>query len=570
MPDMIRRALDAPLRTRLLFLSCLILTTLLLAQQSSRGRSPSVLASSVGGQGVEVTPSAPAALHEGATNQDRPKRVAVVGAGASGSAAAFFLRRAGREVERRLGVEEGSRMGEIVVFDKEGHVGGRSTTVYPHGDKRLRWQELGGSIFVPANRNMMKAAEHFNLTLIDPSYGEQGFGIWDGAHFVFSSSPSDRFPSSWLDSAKLLVRYGPLSPMRTKSHVSALVAKFLKLYDPVYLARRGPTGSVEDFAESIGLGSELTTRSGADWARAVVGVKDKWVNEIMGAATRVNYASEIGKIHALGAGVSMAAAGSSQIEGGNWQVFQSMLDASEATVHLGTEVADIVPLHKTWEPPSFQVMSNRTEINTGEPFDAVFFAAPWHSSPVSKKIAREFEQPIPAQKYVRLHVTYITTTKPHPDPAFFGLPAGSFVPNAVLTTGSGPRGAASGAASVPPPRFHSITWHGPVQPGADEYAVKIFSLTRLSDRFLREMLGEEPGWLLRKEWDSYPELKPISAYAPVEPMKGLHYLAAQEAWVSTMDTQTVSGREAVARTVYDWWGLGMGDCSGGESWDWTC
>lgn len=32
-------------------------------------------------------------------------------------------------------------------------------TVHPHGDESLRAQELGASIFVGANRNMMKAAE---------------------------------------------------------------------------------------------------------------------------------------------------------------------------------------------------------------------------------------------------------------------------------------------------------------------------------------------------------------------------------------------------------------------------
>lgn len=38
-----------------------------------------------------------------------------------------------------------------------------------------------------------------------------------------------------------------------------------------------------------------------------------------------------------------------------------------------------------------------------------------------------------------------------------------------------------------------------------------------------------------------------------------------------METQIISAREAVARAVDDWWGLGMGDCRGGaDAWDWTC
>ncbi|OCF36073.1 prenylcysteine oxidase/farnesylcysteine lyase [Kwoniella heveanensis CBS 569] len=588
MPFWIRSTRDLSTRTRIIFVSVLVLITILLLQPyhhilpstpfssisstsgndlkievDSASRPPSSAVEAEGWKGYYPMEDV-STIHEGAINQERPKRVAIVGAGASGTSAAFFLRRAARVVERRLGLNEGNLLGEIVVFEKEGYVGGRSTVVYPHGDERLRWQELGGSIFVDANKNMMRAAKHFNLTLIDPSYGQAGLGVWDGTQFLFTTSGSDSTTSNWLDSAKALWRYGPLSPMRTKSAVKSLVDRFLRLYDPVYMRQRGAVSSVEDFAENLELGNEYTTRTGEDWAHTVVKVGDKWLREIMGGSTRVNYATDIHQIHALGAGVSMATSGASQIEGGNYQVFRNMLDASGATVHLGTEITDIIPLNKADEPPLFHVQSNKTEINDEEPFDAVFFAAPWGSSRISKKIAREFDRPIPSQPYVHLHVTYLTTSQPHPQPSFFGLPEGSFIPNMIITASS-PKGSA-----IPPARFQSISWHGETYPGSKEYAVKIFSLTRLNERFLLELLGEEPSWLLRKEWDSYPKLRPINAYAPVQPMNGFHYLAAQEAWVSTMETQTISGREAVARTVREWWGLGLGECEDGESWEWTC
>jgi hypothetical protein len=38
-----------------------------------------------------------------------------------------------------------------------------------------------------------------------------------------------------------------------------------------------------------------------------------------------------------------------------------------------------------------------------------------------------------------------------------------------------------------------------------------------------------------------------------------------------METQTISAREAVARQVETWWGLGLGECRGGaDAWDWSC
>jgi hypothetical protein len=124
---------------------------------------------------------------------------------------------------------------------------------------------------------------------------------------------------------------------------------------------------------------------------------------------------------------------------------------------------------------------------------------------------------------VHLHVTLLTTTRAAPQPAFFGLPEGASMPTTILTTGTGAR----------PPAFQSITWHGETAPGSGEHVVKIFSRAAVPDATLRALLGEEPGWLLRKEWDSYPVLAPTKSFAPVEPVRGVQYLAAMEPWVST-------------------------------------
>lgn len=92
-------------------------------------------------------PSPPTAIHH-------PKRIAIVGAGASGSSAAFFLSRAARATHGEGAVE-------LVVFERDGRVGGRSTTVKAYGpdgadgegaadddEGRGNPVELGASIFV--------------------------------------------------------------------------------------------------------------------------------------------------------------------------------------------------------------------------------------------------------------------------------------------------------------------------------------------------------------------------------------------------------------------------------------
>lgn len=264
----------------------------------------------------------------------------------------------------------------------------------------------------------------------------------------------------------------------------------------------------------------------------------------------------------------MAAAGASAVEGGNWRIFESMLSESKASVHLDTQVRDIVPILS--DPPKFRLITNSSAAVDDTDFDAVFLATPWHDkiTHATASLDAHLAKPMARVQYVRLFVTLFSTSRPSALPSFFGLPEGTEIPSTVLTTGYTSR---HSAAPYPPPSFHSISWHGETAPGSGEHVVKVFSLTEFPDHLIRAVIGEEPGWIYRKRWESYPYLVPRSEYPPVEPLKGLQYLAALEPWISTMETQTLSAREAVARTVEDWWNLGYGDCKGGaDAWDWSC
>jgi hypothetical protein len=53
-----------------------------------------------------------------------PKRIAIIGAGASGSTAAWFLSRAGRVMKERTGKE---LIEEITVFERDDRIGGRKS-----------------------------------------------------------------------------------------------------------------------------------------------------------------------------------------------------------------------------------------------------------------------------------------------------------------------------------------------------------------------------------------------------------------------------------------------------------
>jgi prenylcysteine oxidase/farnesylcysteine lyase len=60
-----------------------------------------------------------------------------------------------------------------------------STTVYPYNNNTAYEPiELGASIFVEVNKNLWRAANEFDLPLMDPDFGSQA--IWDGEQIQFS------------------------------------------------------------------------------------------------------------------------------------------------------------------------------------------------------------------------------------------------------------------------------------------------------------------------------------------------------------------------------------------------
>jgi hypothetical protein len=102
-------------RSRLAIVVVLFLSLTLLLSQPFHFRSSGYFPPTVEAEELQY----PVSSHDGAINQLRPKRIA------SGSATAFFLRRAARVMAERIGVPEEKLVGDIVVFDKEGYIGGR-------------------------------------------------------------------------------------------------------------------------------------------------------------------------------------------------------------------------------------------------------------------------------------------------------------------------------------------------------------------------------------------------------------------------------------------------------------
>ncbi|KAJ7284612.1 Prenylcysteine lyase-domain-containing protein [Mycena rebaudengoi] len=439
-------------------------------------------------------------------NSARP-RIAIIGAGAGGTSAAFWLSKA----QERFGLDF-----EVDLYEKASYVGGRSTVVYPYENTSLPAVEVGASIFVQANKNMWRAADEFNLTRRD-FRDETGLGIWDGEKLVFTTTGGWW---SWWDSAKALLRYGWRSPRYTQAVVDSMVKQFLTLYE-----EDTPNWeSITDLSSSLNW-SELVSQTTSAFLTSK-GVSNLFVSELVEASTRVNYGQNADDIHALEGLVSLSPKGASAIEGGNFQVFEQFLKRSKAKVFLNTSVNAISPDSEQWTVESD---------NGSQTYKAVILAAPFHSTSI--QLPEELASQIPPQPYIHLHVTLLSTTLPSIPAESFSLPASTTIPPMLLTTHEGARNGGK------EPKFNSMSYHGQISEG--EWVVKIFSKARISDKWLGKMFNNTVGWVHRKEWDAYPKLPPTEAFPNIRLAPGFYYVNSFEPFISTMETETLASRNIV-------------------------
>ncbi|KAI4136649.1 MAG: hypothetical protein L6R39_007682, partial [Caloplaca ligustica] len=259
----------------------------------------------------------PQVLHRdptsGACSEDEPIRnVAVIGAGSGGASAAYYLRTLQSPCQRV----------NITVYERNDYVGGRSITVNAYDDPDFP-VEVGASIFVKVNRNLVNAAESFGLPVRGMRASRElgraeVLGVWDGDKFVFTQSDDG---NQYWNIAKLLWKYG-YSPIRTQNLMKKTVGSFLKMYYPPYF----PFTSLSKTAYDLDL-LPATAVTGQQFLETN-GISEHFSHDIIQASTRVNYAQNLSQIHGLETMVCMATDGAMSIEGGNWQIFDSMIRAS--------------------------------------------------------------------------------------------------------------------------------------------------------------------------------------------------------------------------------------------------
>ncbi|KAG6857603.1 hypothetical protein H0H87_010171 [Tephrocybe sp. NHM501043] len=427
-------------------------------------------------------------------------RIAIIGAGAGGSSAAFWISKAKERFNLSV---------EVDVYEKASYIGGRSITVHPYHNTSLPPLELGASIFVSANKNLWRASDEFNLTRRLFAQGGRT-SIWDGEEILFT------FGDGWWDTLKAILRFGVTGPKRMQQIVKTAVEKYLT----VYSSEAPNWNNIFDLSAALGYSDMVNHTASSFFLKS--GVSRRFAFELVEGATRVNYGQNLDTIHGLGGTLSMATDDARGIEGGNFQIFEQFLKRSGANVHLNTLVS-----------------VNFIEKGTG--------AAPFHSTGIALPVS--LANSIPEQPYVHLHVTLLTTTSPTPNPAYFGVSVSSALSEMTLTTYEGVRNGKK------EPQFNSLSYHGLVREG--EWAVKIFSKEKMSDEVLNELFQGKVGWVYRKRWDAYPELKPTTTFPPVKVDHAFFYVNALEPLISTMETETVASRNVVDLLLNEQFGTGI-------------
>ncbi|ODV70512.1 hypothetical protein HYPBUDRAFT_151805 [Hyphopichia burtonii NRRL Y-1933] len=428
-------------------------------------------------------------------NIDKRERIAIIGAGAGGSSAAYYLQR----------FSPGKY--DITIFEKSDSVGGRSTTVDVKGHK----VELGASVFVKANKILTNAVETFNLST--QKFGEKVKGtvaIWNGDRVVLELG------SSWWSNIKLLIKYG-LSPIRLVRLKNRFISKFLQsYYDGNF-----PFANLTDLTVESKF-SEVTHLTAEEYLYEQE-ISDDFANNLIQAATRVNYAQNLDQIHGIGSLVAVAADGAEQVKDGNWIIFDNFIKYSDAKLHLQTRVKSIMKNEEGW----LVSYDDKTSY-----FDQVIIASPFGQSRINlqsgsgKKLS---EHPV---EYVNLHVTLISTNCTI-SPSFIDSDSNES-PKSILTTKDGQGNT---------PDFYSISAIDYFE-DTDEYLYKIFSPRRIKAEFLEDVFTGCNGnisWIFRKKWRSYPYLKPNKNFGSFEIEQGLWYLNIIEPFISTMETSALAG-----------------------------
>lgn len=459
--------------------------------------------------------------------QEQPKKIAVVGAGIGGTAAAFYLRQ-----EFGDGVK-------IDVFEP-GSIGGRLATVKIGDDE----YETGGSVIHPLNLHM----KHFIEKLGIPPRKDvpSKMAIFDGKELMFEES--DWFIVNFL---RMLWRYG-FSFLRMHMWVESILDKFMRIYQ--YQQYGYSFSTLDKLLHAMGGDSFLTlVNQTLEETMIGEGFSQNFINDIVAPITRVNYGQSV-RIHGFVGAVSLAGADSGlwAVDGGNKRVCSGLLyhSKSELIPATVTSISVKVRPSKTGTTASFYEVNYVGESGSAHSlYDIVVIATPLHQGK-SDITFSGFSPPIPSHYPGRYHQTVATLVHGLLNMSYLGTtePASEFTVSDIVTTDS--KGCAINSLSSLDPVHIPEGYKRP--PASETKVWKVFSQQLLSQEQLKDMflswdsVSETP-------WLAYPSYRPPHRNTPPFILHSrLYYLNAVEWAASAMEMSAISARNVALLAHHRW------------------
>ncbi|XP_043939066.1 prenylcysteine oxidase-like [Protopterus annectens] len=457
------------------------------------------------------------------SDKSPPKRIAIVGAGIGGTAAAYFLR------------QQFGKCAQIDIFEN-GKVGGRLATTTVEGNE----YEVGGTVIHPRNLHMKDFIRQLGLKERQVNIGR--VGIYNGEKFTFEESSS-----FLINVLKLQWRYG-FNLIRLKIWLNGILEKFSRIYH--YQHQEYAFTTVEELLHALG-GDEFISMTQATVEEVLLkaGYSQKFMDEMVTPVMRINYGQNKNVSAFVGA-VSLAGAQPNlwAVEGGNWLVCQGLINAASAELVQGRVTAvecQSPPSRAEKTFSSYKLDIEKSDFSYSV-YDIVVLAAPLHKNMANISF-QNFSHPVGdfSGKY---HQTVATVVYGLLNVPFFSYKnLNEFTLNEILTT-ENPKLFISSVGALSPLNVSVDCKVKVTEPAA----WKVFSPEPLTQEQL-DLLFASYSSKSERTWLAYPHYAPPEIFPPIILHDNMYYLNSIEWAASAMEMSAIAARNIALLAHHRWY-----------------
>ncbi|GMG40664.1 unnamed protein product [Ambrosiozyma monospora] len=429
-------------------------------------------------------------------DNDNRHQIAIIGAGVSGSSAAHHLK------------EYGGENVAITVFEKEDHVGGRSTTIDVDGYP----VELGGAIFVDSNSVLKKGLQDYNLSLNAKEQPRNGMGVWNGDGFDFIGFKGNKI----IDMIKFFLHCGAGVWKMDKAR-KQVVDEFLHGYYNEDINFPFDDASYGNFIPyHMNRYSTSILQS--------TGASPEYFSFVKGVL-RAIYGQNVEQVQSWNTILALTARGANTVKGGFHQLFKKWIDTADADLKLSTCVKSICKLADTGKYEVTYQSDSDHAAEFKKVFDYVIIASPLRQSGIAFHNVT-VDESLYETEYVPLWMTVVKSKLKLSESPFFNDPE---TPQTVVVNNEN-----AGFNNIVKIHYNETT---------AEYIYRLESAQPLKQQFLEQVFGEVL-FKYEKHWLAYPYLKTIkgeSIKLQLDKDAGLWNLNSFERFTSTLETSALVG-----------------------------